>query len=152
VFLGFYHPIRVPHTDDAHFSRSVADDNLEVMREFLAGEPSVDEIDAQLAKMQFSIGIAAYEKICLYFFAAFDTNIIKSKQIHKNKEPLKKLVSNPTVQMRLIACCERLFGGMGNMSINQLIECQQKPGNEGPLTGKSQSRVYLAGVCSRLPV
>jgi hypothetical protein len=105
------------------------------MREFLAGEPSPDDVDAQLAKMQFSIGIAAVDKICLYFFAAFDANIIKDKQIHKNAEVLRKLVTNPTVQKRLIACCERLFGGMGNMTINQLIECQQKPGNEGPLTG-----------------
>ena len=78
------------------------------MDEFLKGDPDAEEIDEQLAKMQFSTGIAAHEKICLYFFSTFDESIVKQRQIQKNSEVLQLLVANPTIQSRLIACCERL--------------------------------------------
>jgi translation initiation factor 5 len=86
------------------------DGSRDEMREILEKQEGPSAAAQQAARVTFGLGIPTYNIISIFFFAAFDGDILKNGQIPPCLDVLRMLSSTPDAKKRLLGCCERLCG------------------------------------------
>jgi hypothetical protein len=90
-----------------------------VIRDIMnGGDLDAEGISKQVASMQSGHRMPPFERVSLYFFAAFDGDVAKvnAKQLHAHMDDLRSFVDAPAgderlnCHKRLLGCCERLCG------------------------------------------